>query len=361
MNTIILRGSITAQTPIAYSLPGLDASRSELPKPLPRFKKVDAEGQLAEHLYIPSSGLSGVLRRACADTFIERAKVLHDTPTPLSLDELRLAWVGGVGKSGKVNQDQLASALLGLPHWLKVNPILELFGAGAAGVLHFVAGKIMIENAVSTTALRPIILGQGVRSRDFTRQPERLALLSEEQYDEYLISADAANLKSRYKTQAKELRKKIMPAAIKANNLSDEEVREIKEQADSLDADSKDIEKMTDLLPLSGFEAIPQGAQFSHRMILRQVSDVGVGVLLLGLDRFAKDGAFVGGHRKLGCGQISGSYSVIKVVNGQEECLGTVNFNGFTGAELSEGLEQYRAAAQHILDAGEFDLSLPTK
>jgi hypothetical protein len=361
MNTIILRGSITAQTPIAYSLPGLDASRTELPKPLPRFKKVDAEGQLAEHLYIPSSGLSGVLRRACADTFIERAKVLHDTPTPLSLDELRLAWVGGVGKSGKVNQDQLASALLGLPHWLKVNPILELFGAGAAGVLHFVAGKIMIENAVSTTALRPIILGQGVRSCDFTRQPERLALLSEEQYDEYLISADAANLKSRYKTQAKELRKKIMPAAIKANNLSDEEVREIKEQADSLDADSKDIETMTDLLPLSGFEAIPQGAQFSHRMILRQVSDVGVGVLLLGLDRFAKDGAFVGGHRKLGCGQISGSYSVIKVVNGQEECLGTVNFNGFTGAELSEGLEQYRAAAQHILDAGEFDLSLPTK
>ncbi|GGB53556.1 hypothetical protein GCM10011607_12640 [Shewanella inventionis] len=332
MNNIIhFTGHIETVQPYASATPSLASSvRSGQPTPVTR---IFSHGE--QFLSINSATIKGTLRRSAADIafLYEQEKTKSDKP--LSLKAHKLNRTGG--SKGKGESDRLSPA-----DYDTINNehlIVGLFGAGDP----FVAGRLSVNHAIAKHN-SPIVI-DGVRSDDFLRDPNMLAILDEANITEFLENTADVSEASKLKKQ----RKSVLSSMLNASTPLEKDQQ--KKLLDALDKKLEKFKSVSTQMPLPGFEAIPGGDILDHSMRL-EVTDgnlIQLGFLLEAMEYFAFN-PVIGGKKANGCGEIKMSYTVSS--SGYKLPLseiGKVTLIPYVGLEVSgellqAALEQYRSA-----------------
>ena len=153
IHDIRLTGSLTCDTPLAYSPPDCkDRNNRQL---LPRMR-VYENGVTVEKPYMGGAALRGLIRRGSADDIIERALAAG---CEVDFSNYLLWRVGGARSTGQEDVDPVTRARL-----IATNPMLALYGAGTSQA-GFIGGKtIRIGRAQPEPIPKPGHLKQGFLS-----------------------------------------------------------------------------------------------------------------------------------------------------------------------------------------------------
>lgn len=355
----VLEGEIKAEQPLATCSAALKEAEGGKGKPIPVPHMLTPEGN---RLYFPATGIRGKLRRALRDVL--RANEIQRTGNdkPLSLEQHYLLTIGGIkGKeeTDKASVDQEAQ-------WRERNVLLSLFGAGDAGCMGMVHGRLAVGNAICESVSQPHIFS-GVRSDDLYRDRSQI---------EFLSKADISALvaQSQGNRDASSIKREIaaLDKARKAARIAKEadRVETLSEQIERLEADMDNVKaetgaKMSVGMPLDGWQAIPAGAVMYHRFMLNNAKAVELGALLAALDQFTAM-PVLGAHLAAGCGLVSARWELFKVVPGVgKTSLGVLVLEPFAGALNIEApadseIFDARQAFQDYLAGDQFNLSIPS-
>lgn len=331
---------------------GKTASGGNQPTPVPHM--TTAKGDV---LYFPGTGIRGKVRRCARDVLREAMMTTADGASDTSLFSLAQHYFLSVG--GVKGKEELNPATVKLEaQWRVANPLLSLFGAGAAGVLGFVTGHLSVGNAVCDAPVAPVIFS-GARSDDLYRDKEQVRYLSDADLDNLVEQASGAKSSAKLRTERKKQEtalKKTTDAAKKAEAQArieaiDAEIAQIKEDSGAADVAIG--------MPLAGWKAIPEGQTLRQRMLLTRSNAIELGLLLAALERFAML-PVLGAKYACGCGLVRGHWEVFEVTPAGRVSLGTVTMNEFEPLQLDgEELVAARAAFQFWLTSGQGDFSIP--
>lgn len=354
-NTFIIRGTIEAQSPLATANKELIDQGKKLygaysPIPVPSFDSAKGKS-----LYFPATGLRGTLRRALRD--IMRDNLIKRGSEGLLLDEHYFLTLGGIKGSGPENRSTVAQE----EHWRIRNVLLSLFGAGDAGALNFVTGKLAIDNAICEPNLSPMTIA-GTRTDDLYRDRTGLNFLVSSELKELVTRAEG-------NTAASAIRKQINSAEIKLRTAkrNDTETQPIQDELNELNEKLEKTLKASNAssvsvgMPLAGFQAIPPFSVMDHKIKLFNATAVELGGMLAALGKLSLNPT-VGGHIALGCGEIKANYDVLKVTADGLVKLASIEIGGFepmTVAEQTEEFDQAIKAFADYLDSEDFDISIP--
>lgn len=306
MLDLVMDGTITAESDISISPPDhstKDGRSTVLTLP---EKRVWRGADLVTSVYIPGSSIRGALRngaaRACAEARAARQ-------APMTPDDFMLIAKGGIkdrkeaGKDERVVDHEAASALR------RKEPIVSLFGAMAEKI----AGRWQVGDAVPDQPVTPSRKGRGVRSHPFQRQPDLGDFMDEQAYEDFLErdrKIVEANLRE---DEIEGLRKRIAgekrrsePDVAKIEQWEKETIR-LKEQMEGLRAEAGGAVNVQQ--PLGGWQAIPQGTRMSHRMRIRNATEIELAWAFFALRRLARDGR-LGAHESRGEGYFSAEYAL---------------------------------------------------
>lgn len=337
---IVLKGEITAEQPISYSVPGGARGADHT---LPR---------LGKQLYLTASGLRGVLRHAAAEIVMDLIDA-DPVRAKLTLDDYFLLAMGGVkdaknpakkkgaavseesaeGEDGEdaekktVSDADVVRMVRANQHARAHNPLVRLFGS----MRHGVSGSLYCAHALApegteTTRVRH------VRANDFQRDPDVLERLDGSVLDAFISRQADAAVRSEGSQRVKDLEREQQKLRREGKS---ERVKEIEHEINTIKASlPPDVQLQ---LPNITYEAIPAGTVFAHEFTLSNPADAEVALFLRALDRFALN-PLLGGHRAHGLGRVSGHWSVRMRPEGEREFadMGEVSFKGdFTGLELN--------------------------
>ena len=317
MQTFLFTGTITTRQPLAYSPPDhQDRSKKSL---LPRMTVPTAAGP-TNTVFVSGSTIRGKLRHACADVYMEGEKRQGKPVDYERYLELKVGGVKGSSDEGRVD-------LRERKRFLEAEPFLDLFGAGSSGI-GWIHSRIDVGAAIPAEPVEPIVL-TGAR-KDATLDPILLDILGEDEIGKVLDGMNANRTRSRRKEEARGISREIARAKRAGRDTSElqqslEEAERTVEEAEKAQADilGSDVSL---LLPLPGYEAIPAGTVLNHRMFLKNVSDVQLGLFMAGLARFAEDPRF-GAHRAHGCGQVCVEYRVKRLDGGAAHPVGDLSID----------------------------------
>ncbi|TKD35296.1 hypothetical protein [Azotobacter chroococcum] len=361
--TYILEGNLTAKQPLATCSKDLkDASerRNGKNSPIPVPSTQTAKGT---RLMFPATGIRGKLRRALRDVLRENMIARTGNGKPLSLDEHYLLTLGGIKGAGEESKSTIALEA----EWREKNPLLSLFGAGHAGVLGFMQGRLGVGNAICTEASEPVQFS-GARTDDLFRNKEQVAFLSDDDV-QALISRSEGNRDASAIRTAIKAKEKAHKASLKKNDEAisvalNTELEGLKTELEAVLNDSG-ASSVSVGMPLSGWQAIPADSVMDHCMTVANSTLVELGAMLTAIEQFSLH-PILGAHYASGCGQVAGSWEVFKVVRGQGKVSqGTISFAPFTGLlEINAFPESDLFAAQEAftqyLASDKFDLSIPS-
>lgn len=325
-STVIFVGHLVADQPLATCPPGLPTGGENAPKPVPAMP-VMVGGVRENRLYFPAAGLRGKLRRAAVDV-VRRAIAQGGDESPFTLEDHYYLTLGGV--KGNKKEDK-GVQVLAIAEQRNRNPLVSLFGSGAP----WMAGRLSVGHAVATTSVEPAVFS-GVRTDDLARNPDGLAHLQPGEHERFLASAAANHKRSHLKAcqREAEARKKKARKDNVARAAAEAEIADLTRQIDDLSAVTVSSVSVGQIL--DGFEAIPAGCQLDHQMVVRNGTDVEVGLFLAALEEFA---AFprIGAHHARGCGQVSGSWDVRVGRPGQGfRTVGRVTLHPFSGLDIEQ-------------------------
>ena len=300
MHTFLFTGTITTRQPLAYSPPDhQDRGKKSL---LPRMTVPTAAGPM-NTVFVSGSTIRGKLRHACADVYLEREKQRGKRVDYERYLALKVGGVKGSADEGRVD-------LRERKNYLEAEPFLDLFGAGSSGI-GWIHSRLDVGAAIPAEPIEPIVLN-GVR-RDATLDPILLEVLDEDEIDKVLKGMNANRLRSQKAGEVRQIRQRIARAKKTGQDTSELErsFEEAEQAVTNAEKDQSDIlgSDVSLLLPLPGYEAIPSGTVLNHRMVLKNVSELQLGIFVAGLARFAEDPRF-GAHRAHGCGQVCMEYQV---------------------------------------------------
>lgn len=318
-NTYLFTGNLKAQSHLATCTPSMTAKVAKgAPLPVPSF-----ETERGRLLYMPGAGLRSKLRGAVTAMLLEALEARG--AKRFSLTDAQLNRVGGIKQAG-------AESTLDAQGYLRMvaaNPTIGLFGASTP----WVKGKAMIGHLIcKSPEIRPMRV-DGVRADILKRDPGMVEFLDESSMQSYnddirrtkefaIVKAEKAKLEA-------ELRK--------ANA---DERKKIREQLAAIDERVKkeNLHHVSAQMPLSGYEAIPPGAELENAISLVGASDIELGGMLAALERFAEN-PVLGAHASQGAGVVSGSWEISKTRVGY---IGKVTLKPFIGLEI-EGEELLKA------------------
>ena len=202
-----------------------------------------------------------------------------------------------------------------------------MFGAGSSGI-GWIHSRLDVGAAIPAEPVEPIVLN-GVR-RDATLDPILLEILDEDEVGKVLAGMNANRIRSQKASEARDIKRRISSARKAGQDTLElerslEEAEQAVEEAEKAQADilGSDVSL---LLPLPGYEAIPAGTVLNHRMFLKNVSDVQLGLFMVGLARFAEDPRF-GAHRAHGCGQVCMEYRVKRIEGSSAHPVGDLSID----------------------------------
>ena len=301
-------------------------------------------------MFFPGTGIRGTIRRACRDAIRIAVTKKTGNPTPFNIDEIYLSTLGGIKGKGEMTRVSVAH----LEHWRTVNPQLSIFGAGDAGFLGFVDGKLGVSNAVCVNDCEALIMS-GARTDEFYRNTEQVQFLTPEDCQE-LVSrsqggSDVAKIKALIDSlQAK--RKKVQrgsgDVAAELEQI-DAQIVELESKKTAVIKDSNTSDNSIGR-PLAGYKCIPEGQQLRHRMILGSVTEIELGLLLAGLNVWSRM-PLIGAHRATGCGLVSAEWVVNEIGDDGKFEIGQIKIGDFnpaliTGEKLSEAFNAFNVFAQ---------------
>ena len=317
MQTFLLTGTITTRQPLAYSPPDhVDRGKKSL---LPRMTVPTAAGPM-NTVFVSGSTIRGKLRHACADVYLEREKQQGRQVDYERYLELKVGGVKGSSDEGRVGLRERKA-------FLEAEPFLDLFGAGSSGI-GWIHSRLDVGAAIPAEPVEPIVLN-GVR-RDATLDPILLDILDEDEVGKVLAGMNANRIRSQKASEARDIKRRISSA-----RKAEQDTLELERSLEEAEQAVEDAERVqTDilgsdvslLLPLPGYEAIPAGTVLSHRMFLKNVSDVQLGLFMAGLARFAEDPRF-GAHRAHGCGQVCMEYRVKRIEGASARPMGDLSID----------------------------------
>ena len=300
MHTFLFTGTITTRQPLAYSPPDhQDRGRKSL---LPRMTVPTAAGPM-NTVFVSGSTIRGKLRHACADVYLEREKQRGKRVDYERYLALKVGGVKGSADEGRVDLRERR-------RFLDAEPFLDMFGAGSSGV-GWIHSRVDVGAAIPAEPVEPIVLN-GVR-RDATLDPILLEILDDDEIGKVLDGLKANRTRSQKASEVRDIRRRIGSARKAGQDTS-----ELERSLDEAEQAVKDAEKAQSdilgsdvslLLPLPGYEAIPSGTVLNHRLFLKNVSEIQLGIFTAGLARFAEDPRF-GAHRAHGCGQVCMKYQI---------------------------------------------------
>lgn len=357
--SFVFEGTLIAEQPLATCSAALNEAHGGKGKPLPVPFISTPQGR---RLMFPATGIRGKLRRALRDVLRNRVIEKTGNEKPLSLDEHYLLTLGGIKGKGDADRSTVAMEA----EWRERNVLLSLFGAGDAGVLGFMSGRLSVGNAICNDVSQPVIFS-GARTDDLYRNKDQVRFLSDEDVNS-LISRAKGNRDASVVKRDLDAKVKAFKAAQRAKDTDTAErlaaeVEALKSEVESIKAESGAGDNSVGM-PLAGWEAIPAGAAMDHRLILSGATDVELGAVLAALGEFSSM-PVLGAHFAAGCGLVSGEWEVFKVQPGKGKVsLGKVLLKPFECAPVIEATsdsELFSASDAFLayLDSDALNLSIP--
>lgn len=318
-NTYHFSGNMKAQSHLATCTPGMTAKVAKnAPLPVPSF-----ESERGRLLYMPGAGLRSKLRGAVTALVLEALE--QRGQRRFSLTDAQLNRVGGIKQAGAESALDATSYL----NMIAANPVIGLFGASTP----WVKGKAMVGHLIcKSPEVRPMRV-DGVRADIIKRDPGMVQYLDEDSMKSY--NDDIQRTKNFGIVKAEKA--KLEADLRKANT---EERKKIREQLAKIDERIKaeGLHHVSAQMPLSGYEAIPPGAELENAISLVGASDIELGGMLAALERFAEN-PVLGAHASHGAGVVSGTWEISKTRVGY---IGKVTIKPFIGLDI-EGEELLKA------------------
>lgn len=352
--TFIFDGVIKTEMPFSTCSKDLAESVSkDKPRPVPViYINNERRG------VIPATGLrGGMLRRPLYQHMLTAEILRTGNETPYTLEAFHMNIIGGVKGSEKNEKNTVEDDA----YWRSKNPIISIFGAGAAGYLNMMAGKLCVGNAITQEPMIEYV-SSGARRDPFQHDKSAMQHLSEEEKAKYFAEASLINANSKYAKEIEKLTAKLVAAQTKGDA---DKVSELEAELDEVKkARENNPDKNAIGRPLAGWKAIPQGKLLDHTMRLTRANAIELGAVLSALSTFAVERPFVGAHYAQGNGMISAKWnvSVAGLDYPQPVLLGSVIMTPDHIIELtSDPLKQALKMFNDALAAGEFDLSVPSE
>lgn len=347
--TYILDGFVTALSPITVTRPDDTFAGGGHSEDLSRLPRVGAKRQDTT-AYLPGATFRGKLRRACQDRIIKRLSSTGQ-PATFSLSEhyMQRQGVDTTQKTAKEKSDGLID---GEKKLREKNPLLSLFGRWK------LSGHLSISGLIPSTDNCIFIDGDGVRTNDFIRSPEKINLLTAgEQKQLKLImqeEAQASIVINEIKDTIKQLKKDL-------KNAGDAEKEAIKEKINKLEQSivtKKDNKKVKESIqrPLPGYECFKPDTNFTSKISLFNATEHELGLFIETMSEFAQEPR-IGGHRSADCGSISLEYDIkiFPELADNPIKIGTLRIDetGFTLIDDTENKELEKARENFIKALGE--------
>jgi hypothetical protein len=354
MRTFVIEGTVTSEQPLATCSKDLHDLEGVDQKPTPVPSTTIGKGR---RLMFPGSGLRATLRRAARDVVRKRVISLTGNAKPFSLDQHYFLTLGGIKGAGKQERGGVAM----MAACRAANPLISMFGAGDAGVLGFVDGNLSIGNAICKEYCEAVIFS-GARTDDLYRDKSQIAFLSDADLDTLVRRAKGGKVRSELAAQMKMLEKEAKKA-LRAGTAEQELA--LRGKLAELEARLKTVKEESGSgdvaigMPLAGWQAIPQGQEMDHRMILKRSSQVELGLLLAALDEFARF-PVIGAHYATGCGLVSAEWEFFEVGEDGRRSIGRAGFEPFGKLEIDTGkLYEARQAFEQFMLSKAWDFSIP--
>jgi hypothetical protein len=206
------------------------------------------------------------------------------------------------------------------------------------------------------------VIFSGARTDDLYRDRSQISYLSDVDLDTLVQRAKGGRARSELAAQIKALEKDAKKAM---RNGTAEQESAIREKIAELDARLKAVKEESGTsdvaigMPLAGWQAIPQGQEMDHRMILRRSNQIELGLLLASLDEFARF-PVLGAHYATGCGLVSAEWEFFEVGDEGRRAIGRASFEPFGKLELDTAkLKEARLAFEQFMVSKDWDFAIP--
>ncbi len=331
--TVYFQGNLRTETPFANSPEGNKGPNKE--QLLPRMP-INIGGGFRQTVFVPASTLRGKIRRAAARVLLARFDALGE---PVSFDDWLLWSVGGVKGSDDERVEVRRRAAI-----IEASALLAMFGAGDSPARTMVGARLHVDPGLPQEEI-PATIVKGARGAE-NRNPELVEFLDPGEIDKVQAYTDANRDRSQLDKDVKEIGRDLHKAerAEAAGKGPGKEA--IETQRTRLEKAQRDLQEAVEAQrlvgsdnaigrPLPGYEVIPAGAVFPHRMVAKAATPLQIGFVLAALREFALD-PVIGAHVSDGCGRISAQYH-IQIRRGRGDALeavGRLAYGDLTGLSL---------------------------
>ena len=315
MINAIFKMTLTTEQPMSITLPVAEGTRANRFENSPIMTRgVNEEGEAKSTCYIPATTFRGMLRRHAVIPKMEaRAKANN----PYKLPE---AYADLIGQDPESEQQANEIDLVALKKQREDNPVIDLFGLGLGvqsrlKVSHFLPAKNILPE-VFTTARKDLGDHDDGKVLDLVH-PDELSAYHQRSTANSNKSRAETLLKSLNNQKRKDGASKELDAQIKE---TEKKVKEYTDQMGGMENSSRAI---------FGFYAMPQGVEWSGRLVITNYQDRDMEMICNALDRFSHY-PMLGAQQARGCGEISGQADV--AVDGK--VVKKISFGGFEAAKI---------------------------
>lgn len=352
--TYILTGHLKAEQPLATCSKDLIDREGGSGRPTPIPTTMTAEGRV---LYFPATGIKATLRRNALSSIHRHVVAQTGVATPFSLDEQYFLTLGGIKGKGEMDRASVMHEAI----YRMRNPLLSLFGAGDAGDLGFVTGRLQVGNAYAETGVQAEVFS-GARTDLFYRDKTLISRLSEEDVNDLIARARGGRTTSQINAEVKLLSAQLR----KHRDKTSAEAIEIEAKISLLEAEKARVKTESGAadvsvgMPLAGYKAIPAGSKLSQRLHLMGSQPVELGLLIAAFREWSMS-PMIGAHAATGCGMVSGFWEVFTPTPSGKQSLGTITMHPFEGVDVvGEGLEAAEQAYLAFMNSKTYDFSIPS-
>ena len=317
MVNAIFKMTLITEQPMSITLPVAEGTRANQFENSPVMTRgVDEEGKSQKTCYIPATTFRGMLRR---NAVIPKMEARAKANNPYKLPE---AYADLIGQDPESEQQANEIDLIALKKQRESNSIIDLFGLGLG-----VQSRLKVSHFLPSTNILPEVFTTARKDIGDHDDGKLLDLLHPDELSTYHQRATANSNKSRAETLLRSLKKqnkkegasKDLEAQIEE---TEKKIKEYTDQMGGMENSSRAI---------FGFYAMPQGIEWSGRLVITDFQDRDMDMICNALDRFSHY-PMLGAQHARGCGEISGQADVS--VDGK--LVKKISFGGFEAAKIDD-------------------------
>ena len=317
MVNAIFKMTLVTEQPMSITLPVVKGARPNSFENSPMMTRgLDGEGKRLQTCYIPATTFRGMLRRHAV---IPKMEARAEANNPYKLPE---AYADLIGQDPKSEQQANEIDLVALKKQRESNPVIDLFGLGLG-----VQSRLKVSHFLPPENIYPEQFTTARKDIGDHEDGRLLDLLPSEEIPKYIKRSTANSKKSKAETTLEKLEEKVkkeggskdLDLAIKETK---KKIAQYTEEMDGMENSSKGV---------FGFYAMPQGVEWSGRLVVTNYRDRDMEMICNALDRFSHY-PMLGAQHARGCGEISGQADVS--IDGT--LVKKISFGGFEAAKIDD-------------------------